>query len=124
MVVISVDENLDVSGVSSAPQPDEDAADELRGLSGLPWMTPGALLASRLDENEAVVFVAERFGETGDIGVLILVANEDEDTLDAVFDAERSTWIDLDIPFDLRVTFMGSIPQAIPGGYFVHSDSR
>lgn len=87
-------------------------------------MTPGALLASRLDANEAVVFVAERFGETGDIGVLILVANEDEDTLDAVFDAERSTRIDLEIPFDLRVTFMGSIPQAIPGGCFVHSDRR
>lgn len=71
------------------------------------WQSPGSLIASACSKLPAVLLVAERY-EGNRHSVLVVLREDPEDVLDAIYDAEARTIRELrNIPFDMRVT----VPQ-------------
>jgi hypothetical protein len=68
------------------------------------WITPGALLAQkRLCQLEHVVTIGERL-EGARYAVFVVVDDDPEELLDAIFGAEQEIMRELPaIPFDLRI---------------------
>ena len=67
------------------------------------WLTPGALIAERVIGLQAVHFVAERL-ENARYAVFVVLDDDSEDVLDAVFEAEQDFMRAVpNIAFDLRV---------------------
>ena len=68
------------------------------------WRTPGLHLAERICGDTNVHFVLERY-ENGRYEVFVLLDDDPEGTLDAIFDAEQELYSVLPgAPFNVRVT--------------------
>ena len=67
------------------------------------WMTPGSLIAQRIAAIQRVRLVAERLEKTR-YAVFVVLDDDPDEVLDAVFEAEQEVMKELPgIPFDLRV---------------------
>jgi hypothetical protein len=77
---------------------------EMAGLFDATWATPGSHIASAIGMEPGVRFVLERFD--GDRSSVVVVLDDDpEPLLDAIFDAERELYeVFKDSVFDVRVT--------------------
>ena len=72
-------------------------------IPAIEWGTPGSVIARLVASRPEVRLVAERY-ENGRYGVFVILDDDPEDVLDAVFEAERRAMEQLPrIPFDLRV---------------------
>ena len=72
-------------------------------LSGR-WHSPGSLITAACAGFKEVVVVAEKY-EGNRHSVLVLLREDPEEVLDAIYDAEAKAINDLkNMPFDLRVT--------------------
>lgn len=80
---------------------------ETFGVVGLQWETPGLWLAERILGQNGVSKVAERF-DVGKYLVFVVLSEDDEKTLDFIFDREREMYaVFKSLPFDVRVIAVG-----------------